>query len=486
VACATVTHNAGRALVLPPRCGAYQDVRDFDAARTLSLDVAATGSGWARGFLAGWSTDTVVAPDYRARNATRVVHAGGPDDATGWRTLTTGAPLATNGLGVVRVVLVNDTPAAVSFDDVRLVAGGPNPPDRVGTLLHAVHRSAWSVRAGAAPATLSVPLPMDAAGQVPLLVDLVVDPPALATVAIGVDPLGNRAATITFPAATAADHVEVDWDAVVLTRELSPAERPDAYAADTAAEPTRWLAASPIADAALPALARVGAALRAADPEGTLAAVVRWTSTNVRGLGKGPVLFLPGLDATSVFRGARTSCTGFANTAAALGRAAGLPTRIVAGILTGAAQQTHFVDESWLGADLGWRRFEPQGRSSVPEDYLVLLRRVVPDDEGTAARRGRRFAAAGVPLHTLTEPAGATRRLGWAAPTRPLDCPDCDNDARVSAPLFGDADRLRALFARARTRWRATGDAPPAEPALQGVLALRSLDDLEAWLATPR
>lgn len=448
------------------------------------MTVDADGAGWARAFLMGWSAEalaTMDPSDRSARDATRSALARGEDAAAGLRTLSQEAPLDTTGLARVQVRLVNQTGAPVRYDDVRLQVGPANPPAEQGSLLSAEHRSTWGLRAGKEPVHVWTPLPLDAAGQVPLEVRFTVSPAVEHTIRYEIDPLGNWGATVSFAPGVAAERVDLRWRAVVLTRRVPSAERPTVYAADD--DPARWLTPTRIADAAHPGIARTGRDLVRDDPARTLGEVVRWASKNVSSEPR--FLQSYSVDATTVFGGAGTSCTGYATTAAALARAAGLPTRIIAGYLPGQAQQTHFIDESWRGPEWGWLRFEPQGRLPVGDDHVVVVRRMAPEDESMGAMSGSRSAVAGVPLRAVEEATGATRRLRWRAPTDPFpDCEGCDNRADVQAVLVTNPDRMRILFDRARSAWRRAfpafleGNPSPRANAI----ALRTLDDLDAWL----
>lgn len=72
-------------------------------------------------------------------------------------------------------------------------------------------------------------------------------------------------------------------------------------------------------------------------------------------------------------------CTGFANTAASLLIASGLPTRILASTQLDGRLQEHYIIETWT-PDLGWSRFESTMARFPWEDSKNLILRVVTSD----------------------------------------------------------------------------------------------------------
>src|SRR5262249_56067012 len=120
-------------------------------------------------------------------------------------------------------------------------------------------------------------------------------------------------------------------------------------------EPAQWTQPSAIAESAYAPLVSTanGLASAGATPEQKMNAVIGWTSSN---LGAGQIT---GLDAQTVFETRATTCTGFANTAMAMGRVLGVPARHLANILVGTSQQMHSINKFWLRDSLGSRRVEP-------------------------------------------------------------------------------------------------------------------------------
>jgi transglutaminase-like putative cysteine protease len=363
----------------------------------------------------------------------------------------------------------------------------------VGALLRGIHHSLLDYAAGTEAGVLWIPLPLDHATQTPLYVELAVDPPALLDgIAYSVDDVGNFGASVTLTAAGAASDVAVHWDGVVLTRDVDDAERPVFYAAAT--DPDEWTVATPVADAAYPGIADTAAALAEGAPTALdkMIAVIGWTSTNI-GYDIDWSTFT-GFDATSTYESGQSSCTGFANLATALGRAAGVPTRTLANYYVGLSQQTHYINEFYLGDELGWRRVEPQASWPVlAEEYALAVRlvRTADEDEG-AMSPTEPTDAPGIPTYSLVEElAGGERMaLDYATIDYFADCAACDNRAELQAELVGQPEAMADLFDRARSAWLRDRAAyvdgtlsPSIMTARRAALDAASMDDVDAILA---
>jgi transglutaminase-like putative cysteine protease len=334
----------------------------------------------------------------------------------------------------------------------------PAGPVRVGTLLRAVHHSVVDYAAGGEAGVLWVPLPLDYATQTPLYVELGVEPQSLLDhVEYTVDDIGNFGARVTLTADGAASRMAVHWDGVVLTRDISDAQRPAFYAATS--DPTEWTAATPVADSSYAGIARTATVLAqdAASPLDRMSAVIQWTSSHITY--ETDWTGFSGFDASSTYDRGGSSCTGFANLATALGRAIGLPTRTLANYMVGTSQQTHSINEFYLGEELGWRRVEPQSSLLVlPENYALTVRLVRVTDEGSDAMDppAPLDTARGIPLFTMTLGVEGSQRLRvhYADIDYFDDCAFCDNRAEVQAALIGDAETMDVLFDKARALWR--------------------------------
>jgi hypothetical protein len=354
---------------------------------------------------------------------------------------------------------------------------------RSGALLAGDHVERFRVLADA-PTAVYTPLPIDFATQVPLYVELTVTPPEVVDhIEYTTEPEHDWGAKV-FLRSTDRD-VTLAWRAVVMTRTVSDAERPTAFAASS--PPDRWLRATRIADASDPTIARVARIVghEGESPSDRMQATLRFVTQYLHST------TVHGLSATTVFATRSATCTGYANAAAALGRALGVPTRHITNILVGAPQQLHSIDEFYLGPELGWRRVEPQRTATtLRDDYGMILRIVLPEDEGADALAAHDGSLPGVPLHEFSEPVDGSTRLRRAVSSHFTGCPSCISRAERQAVFRGDPVHVAATFARARARWqidlakyRAGVLDPATMTARRAFLTARSLADVDAILA---
>jgi hypothetical protein len=356
-------------------------------------------------------------------------------------------------------------------------------------LLRNEHAGGFTCVAGASEAVVWVPLPLRHGVQAPLHVELTVTPAdAVARIEYEVDDLGNLGARLVVAATAAPGTTDIRWTGVVLTRQATLEEMATLYAAQTDTAP--WLTATPIVDSAYPGIVDTVTPLVAglSDPAEVMTAVQQWTSTYVTNPSE-----LTGLDATTVFETRNGSCTGFANLAAAAGRVAGVPTRTMANYLVGMPQQTHYIDEFYLGEEHGWRLVEPQGTApSVPANYTILIRQDRVEDEGDFGLQGLNGTAIpGVPARSLVHELEGTSRctMTWTTPAPFPECPYCDNNPTSQAELIGDRTRVIAVFERAGTWWDTTltgfvasGPDAAEQEIRHQFLAAQDLDTVEAIL----
>src|SRR5262249_31084304 len=152
----------------------------------------------------------------------------------------------------------------------------------------------------------------------------------------------------------------------------------------------------------------------------------------------------------------------------------------------GAVQDMHSVDEIYLGPDLGWRRVEPQGQATtLPEDYGVVLRLVLPADEAAAALATRPGGFSGGPPRELTRPGDGGFRLQPKFAAHFDGCLGCENLAEPTGLLRDDPTPVSVAFAHARQKWQidlaqyAAGGIDPARlAARRAFLDARSLADV--------
>jgi transglutaminase-like putative cysteine protease len=326
-----------------------------------------------------------------------------------------------------------------------------------GALLRGIHHSVLDYLEGDEPGIVWLPLPMDHATQVPLYVELVPDPATeaiVSSVEYQVDELGNFGALVELTQDGALEGAVLHWDAIAFTRDVDSQERPVYYAATS--DPTLWTEPTALADSSHEGIAATAASATATaiTELDEMQAIISWTSTNI----EYPTDWtdIDSLDATSAFELGQSSSTGFANLATALGRAAGLPTRTVADLYVGLSQQTHYLNQFYLGEDLGWRRVEPQADVELlPEEYALTLRVVSPADEDELALGSDLWAFPGTPLYCQVQPVqGSERMLLSPTPEYFDDCAACDNRAELAAELTAPASQMTLVFDTARELWQ--------------------------------
>jgi hypothetical protein len=472
-----------RRLVLAPEVAVFQDAASVDTSKHALFDLFLKRKG---GLDPSAAYLLVTTP---AGTSSALLRSIVPSQVySGWSLAgsVTSEPLA--DATSVRMVIYNTSATEpLEVDDLVLVAED-QPVEAPGHLLRAEHSSGFSCKAGTASTTLYFPLPLDHGVQVPLHVGVELKPASVGELAYELDAEGNLGATLTVKPSTSAIQATLTWKGVALVREATTQELATLSPAKT--DVNAWLASTAVVDIQDPGLAAAGLHVTQGltSAEDKLAAVLNWTSTYVTNAGQ-----LTALDAVSVFNTKNASCTGYANLASAAGRLGNVPTRSVANILVGMAQQTHYINEFYLGSGLGWRLVEPQSTKTVlPPDYAVVLRQILPADEGAVAMAGNHgWSMVGVPSKSLIHPvAGDTSRCSFQFTGAFPECPQCDNKGFYQAPLVGTAAKVTSAFDRARTAWQKalnsfTGPTGPdaTEQALRAsALTLHDLAGVEGLL----
>jgi hypothetical protein len=446
--------HGGHALVLPSGCMATQTVMKFDPTKGVRFDYRAYGGHEYAGDVKLYATRASGPPEH-------VQAAGELPDSTSFLPVTSEGNLRTEGATSLMLTITNSNGAFESelgtgkkgkdlhVDDIVVVQDVPNPAAQVGSLLVARHVDQIGLTAGAAAATVFTPLPIDYASQVPLYLELTVDPAsAVERIEYVTEAEHDWGAIIHFAAGASAANLRLEWRSVALVRFVPQAELPSVYT--KLGDPAAWTQPSAIAESNYAPLVSLASGLvsASAPPADKMAAILGWTSKHLGG-GTG---VMAGLDAKTVFDSHVTSCTGYANTAMAMGRALGVPARHVTNILVGMSQDMHSINEFWLGESLGWRRVEPQSAGSfVLDDYGFIMRLVLPADEV-----GSTMGFPGVPLNEFTEYRQQQDRFTTPATFKGVftDCSTCGNHADRQAPLRGAGTDLDTLFESARAKWQ--------------------------------
>src|SRR5262249_19729975 len=102
-----------------------------------------------------------------------------------WTPVASDGVLRTDGMKKLMLLVMNSNGAEdgaagegpeIRIDDMIAVQDAPNAAAQSGSLLFAHHIDEYGLSAGATPASLFTPLPLDYASQVPLYVELKVEP----------------------------------------------------------------------------------------------------------------------------------------------------------------------------------------------------------------------------------------------------------------------------------------------------------------------
>lgn len=357
-------------------------------------------------------------------------------------------------------IYINNTQAKpIEIKRIDAFQEEPNPTAKSGALLKATHLTALQILSKPTTKEIWMPLPLDYASQVPLWIDVKAEPSsAINSIRYTQDFVGNLGVIVSLKDGIAeGTRVDLKWEGIVLTRVINESEYPEVYAAQI--DPATWLRSTSIVQAGYTGIAQTALSITAdaASDSEKMKSIISWTSKNI-----GPYA-VGSLDAAHTFETRNASCTGFANLASAFGRAANVPTRSIANYAVGWAQFTHYINEFYLGPHFGWRRVEPQ--SSLPfvnEDYGLMVRIIVPEDEGEQAFH--HWAVPGVPYLSLVENLNAPEAQAKflhdpitfpdCASCMPDDCPSCDNRAEHWIDLRGTHDEMKALFEKARVHWQ--------------------------------
>jgi hypothetical protein len=393
-----------------------------------------------------------------------------------------------------RIVVTNTSTGLLTPGTVRVTQDDDVPPHPVGAIIRADHHSEVAVSPGRGSAKVWLPLPVNHGAQVPLDVNPRLEPADAGTIELVRHGPTNWGLLARFEPSARHPRVVIAWTATVLVRDVLPAERVHFYP-ETAGDEA-WLQATISADAQdarARAIAERLIANAGDEPSQRLSALLAWLS----GL-EPPAQSAVGAPNDDSNRAsallvapARANCTGTTNVASALGRALGIPTRHVAGILTGEAMMTHAVNEFLVGNPRTWVRIEPQTGETVAQDYMVVLRVVPTHDEGPASIDRERWGAPGVPMYSLVEAVDERTRLVLADETDHFpDCPRCDNGAERLAVLQDTSlqrieqlhARARELWERDRTRWITSANEQAASVERSRAADVDTLDELERLL----
>lgn len=409
-------------------------------------------------------------------------HAGGLRLSTG--------PIASGYATKMRLVIGNGdgeptTVRAASVSELAEV-----PPHPVGSIVRLEHHTDLDIAAGSTVAELWLPVPLAFGGQVPLELHAALEPADAGELELVRDGEVNLGLVARFAARDVPGRVSVSWTAVVLVRDVLPDER--ATIAELADSPLDWLSSTTLIDADAELARSIAQTIAAGhgESQSRVARLREWLAKL-----EFPAELAESNQSTDVLAtGGRANCTGSANMAAALGRALGIPSRHLAGVVTDDQLQTHSIVEQRLGTPAVWRRIEPQDGSVVADDYMIVLRVVTPVDEGEAAMDPQRIGAPGVPMRALVEVLKGADRIEHRLETEWFPgCARCDNAATRRATLHDvSLVEMRRLHERARKLWECRVDAAIRERSVvredrapDVAAAITTLGELQRWLGDP-
>ncbi len=339
---------------------------------------------------------------------------------------------------------VDDATLEPVDDKVALTAAAPPAPGLVEVRMAARAK----VLAALDAATVRFPLPLAYRDQTPLTLQVQLDPPVAATLAITEGPGPNRVLELTLPAQQAGAELTITWQSIVLVAPTDfarvPAQAPFPKSWPAEAEP--WLQSTWCCehdDARVRALAqeiRGGASDVLHVIKETLARAKRTFDA-----AEGRVTELTAVQALD----REGSCTSCANLVAALLRGSGIPARVLGGYPLGAPLQTHYIVEAFVPG-FGWYPVESTAcRAPVPNCNQVNVS-IVPIEHESRERAGTRPCAGGaVPYLSLTEiDAEVPLRLTGTLAQY------CDHEAKLLRSLAGKPDEWSKAQRQLRERWQ--------------------------------
>ncbi|MCA9309787.1 MAG: transglutaminase domain-containing protein, partial [Phycisphaerales bacterium] len=281
------------------------------------------------------------------------------------------------------------------------------------------------------------------------------DPPdALESITILPDVLDNYVAHINFKDLIPGSEVRLEWSSLVLARARDFSDLPaQAPLPDEWPEEARpWLASSWSVQADDPRIIEAATALK---PAPDAIDIIRKTMTRAASIMQHQSGRCDSLDAVQALE-KQGSCTSCANLVAALLRANGLPTRILAGYPTWSGPlQTHYTVETWI-PDYGWYPIESTMLQHPLQPYQQIQVSLVPvahEDES-----GERAAAApGVPYLSLTEYVGFDESYSHYGTLERMGCDHAATAWQLFPAPTTDAERQRwkELERLAAAHWKA-------------------------------
>jgi len=353
---------------------------------------------------------------------------------------------------VIRIMAFLVGTGQVWFDDIQLIVGEEAEPEPLPQfsqgmegpgIAHAQGRFQITTQQDADTPRIAFPIPLAFEDQVPIYFEIRTNPEnAIKETVIKARDEYNWIAELTFNPLKKGNTVEISWDCYVFIRDHDYSQLPDDVELpkenELPEEILPWLDSTVCVQVDHPEIQEKAREIRGESTN--IIEIVQKTANFLEtGITRGEFRSLDAVEA--LHKGG--SCTSFANLAAALLRANGIPTRILAVYPTWAPSlQTHYIVEFHVSG-YGWVRFEST-LGKVPwqsyQDIVVTV--VTPEDEDRSFEQPR-WAMLGVPWFSLTENLSDYTML-WKGMVDPKM--NCDHGAEAMIVFDGEEEKIEEAF----------------------------------------
>lgn len=361
---------------------------------------------------------------------------------------------------MIRAVLVGT--GQVWFDDIQLIVGEEAEPEPLPQfsqgmegpgIAHAQGHFQITAQENAEIPKIAFPIPLAFEDQVPIYFEIRANPEdALKETVIKKRDEYNWVVELTFNPLKKGNTVEIFWEGYVFIRDHDYNQLPDNVELpkkeELSEEVQQWLVSTLCVQVDNPEIQEKAREIRG---ERTNIIDIAQKTANFleTGVTRGEFRSLDAVEA--LHKGG--SCTSYANLAAALLRANGIPMRILAVYPTWASSlQTHYIVEFYVFG-YGWVRFEST-LGKIPwqpyQDIVVAV--VTPEDEDRSFEQGRWTGGSGVPWLSLTENLTKydTSYLGMVDPKM-----NCDHGAEAVIVFDAEEEKIEEAFNLTWRVWNA-------------------------------
>lgn len=261
------------------------------------------------------------------------------------------------------------------FDDVSIVPSKEKLEG--GQSVLAVARAKYFVVPSAADqeSSISISIPFPIGGQTPLAIKVDSDPPgAVARLEVEKD-RENRPLRVVLKPQGKKARIKLSAETITLLRDrpLPAGDAPLATREKIPAEFRTHLRSAPGVEAEDPQVAKIAAGLPREDLQSLAKGLTEFLKGNLKYEGGG------NQSARHSIKSRAAVCTGYANVAAALLIARGVPARILACVMPEGKLQEHYIVEAWVPGP-GWARLESTMAMFPWPDSRNLILRIVYSD----------------------------------------------------------------------------------------------------------